>query len=175
MPGKRYAVRTHAFVKQSSVRPLACLRWTRSKPPHANGTRRMSRHGRHRNNPPHPAELRSVLPLRRRHGSYRSNPSRDLRGAITPWKPEHYPTVTERASARRVERDQPRRRRVAHPGDEDERPGHVHRSPCDPSRVHPARTAAANWARLLGVSCRKNERRTDKREHHQRCTASFGV
>lgn len=28
-------------------------------------------------------------------GRAKSDPSRDLRGALTPWKPEHYPTVTE--------------------------------------------------------------------------------
>lgn len=28
-------------------------------------------------------------------GRAKSDPSRDLRGALTPWKPEHYPTITE--------------------------------------------------------------------------------
>lgn len=34
-----------------------------------------------------------------------SDPSRDLRGALTPWKPEHYPTVTEPREVGRLLRD----------------------------------------------------------------------
>ena len=34
-----------------------------------------------------------------------SDPSRDLRGALTPWKPEHYPTVTDPREVGRLLRD----------------------------------------------------------------------
>ena len=38
-------------------------------------------------------------------GRAESDPSRDLRGALTPWKPEHYPTVTEPRQVGRLLRD----------------------------------------------------------------------
>jgi integrase len=38
-------------------------------------------------------------------GRAESDPSRDLRGALTPWKPEHYPTLTEAREVGRLLRD----------------------------------------------------------------------
>jgi len=38
-------------------------------------------------------------------GRAQSDPSRDLRGALTPWKPEHYPTVTDAREVGRLLRD----------------------------------------------------------------------
>jgi integrase len=38
-------------------------------------------------------------------GRAESDPSRDLRGALTPWKPEHYPTLTDAREVRRLLRD----------------------------------------------------------------------
>jgi len=38
-------------------------------------------------------------------GRAQSDPSRDLRGALTPWKPEHYPTITEPREVGRLLRD----------------------------------------------------------------------
>ena len=34
-----------------------------------------------------------------------SDPSRDLRGALTPWKPEHYPTLSDPRQVGRLLRD----------------------------------------------------------------------
>jgi hypothetical protein len=38
-------------------------------------------------------------------GRAESDPSRDLRGALTPWKPEHYPTLTDTREVGRLLRD----------------------------------------------------------------------
>ena len=38
-------------------------------------------------------------------GRAESDPSRDLRGALTPWKPEHYPTLTDAREVGRLLRD----------------------------------------------------------------------
>lgn len=38
-------------------------------------------------------------------GRAESDPSRDLRGALTPWKPEHYPTLTDARDVGRLLRD----------------------------------------------------------------------
>jgi len=38
-------------------------------------------------------------------GRAESDPSRDLRGALTPWKPEHYPTLTDARDVCRLLRD----------------------------------------------------------------------
>lgn len=38
-------------------------------------------------------------------GRAESDPSRDLRGALTPWKPEHYPTLTDARQVGRLLRD----------------------------------------------------------------------
>lgn len=38
-------------------------------------------------------------------GRAESDPSRDLRGALTPWRPEHYPTLTEAREVGRLLRD----------------------------------------------------------------------
>ena len=38
-------------------------------------------------------------------GRVESDPSRDLRGALTPWKPEHYPTLTDARDVSRLLRD----------------------------------------------------------------------
>lgn len=38
-------------------------------------------------------------------GRAQSDPSRDLRGALTPWKPEHYPTLTEPRQVGQLLRD----------------------------------------------------------------------
>ncbi len=38
-------------------------------------------------------------------GRAESDPSRDLRGALTPWKPEHYPTLTDSRDVGRLLRD----------------------------------------------------------------------
>ena len=38
-------------------------------------------------------------------GRAESDPSRDLRGALTPWKPEHYPTLTDSLDVYRLLRD----------------------------------------------------------------------
>ncbi len=38
-------------------------------------------------------------------GRAESDPSRDLRGALTPWKPEHYPTLTDARDVSRLLRD----------------------------------------------------------------------
>jgi integrase len=38
-------------------------------------------------------------------GRAESDPSRDLRGALAPWKPEHYPTLTDARDVGRLLRD----------------------------------------------------------------------